>query len=92
MIFYWLADFFATSLLPEVAAMIPVCTCAELADRTVSATRTVMGSGADLSAWVPWDVLGWLVPIAVCVILCAILIRCIRMTISGFTGGGGSAA
>jgi hypothetical protein len=91
-IFYWLVDFFATSLMPTITAMIPVCACGALADQVASSTRVVTGQAADLGAWVPWSLIGQLALFTVCVLGCAITIRCIRMVISHITGGGGSAA
>jgi hypothetical protein len=91
-IFYWLVDFFATSLLPEITAMFPICACGALADSVSQSTAVVTGQAANLSAWVPWSLIGQLALFTLCVLGCAVMIRIARMILSSITGGGGSAA
>lgn len=52
----------------------------------------VVGFGASMGSWVPWSILG---SCAAAVVSCAALslvVRVVRILVSLFTGGGGSAA
>lgn len=53
---------------------------------------TLLGYGASMGAWVPWDVFGLAIAALGTCLAISFTLRIVRMAMSLFTGGGGSAA
>lgn len=82
----------AVAFFKFVLGLFPTRNPPQWTESLASSLQTVWDAGAGLGAWIPWGNVAAVVQAVIACMITGLLIRLVRIVLSLFTGGGGSAA